>query len=109
MYQLEFSRLLIKIVTGFSLLENLVKDNKNLVFFSFQSQFFNLKIELIILKMIFVLEYQSRRTSFSKNNFNFIVVYQILFSKNPLSLFIRLQKFIENHMIQYGISQPLSH
>ena len=61
MYQLEFSRLLIKIVTGFSLLENLVKDNKNLVFFSFQSQYFDLKIKLIILKMIFVLEYQSNK------------------------------------------------
>ena len=49
--------------------------------------------------MIFVLEYQTRKTTFSDNLFSFIHVHQILFSKNvlyfdsfQLSCFARYQK-----------------
>ena len=50
--------------------------------FQFSKSFFWPKIKLIILKMIFVLQYETRRTNFSNNFFNFIHVHEILFSKN---------------------------
>ena len=51
-------------------------------YFQFLKTIFRPKINLITLKMIFVLEYQTRRTTFSNNIFSFIHTHQILFSKN---------------------------
>ena len=62
--------------------ENLIGCSHKMGIFSFQSNFFGQKINLIILKMIFVLEYQTRRTTFSNNIFSFIHIHEILFSKS---------------------------
>ena len=77
--------------------------------------------------MIFVLEYKTRRTTFSNNIFSFIHVQQLLFSKNvpyfyrlclklsymiqtnSFRMFIRVQKYIEFHLPPYEIPQPCSH
>ena len=56
--------------------------SKELVIFSLQSKFVLGQNKLIILKMIFVLEYQTRRITFSNNIFSFIQTPQILFNKN---------------------------
>ena len=58
-------------------------------YFQFLKSIFRPKINLITLKMIFVLEYQTRRTTFSNNIFSFIQTLQILFSKN-VPYFFRL-------------------
>ena len=50
-------------------------------YFQFFKSTFRSKINLIILKMIFVLEYQIRRTTFIKIIFNFSQFWQTLFSK----------------------------
>ena len=55
-----------------------VKDSR----FSVFNVNFEPKMNVIILKMIFVLEYQTRRTTFSNNIVSFIHDHQILFSKN---------------------------
>ena len=51
-------------------------------YFQFLESIFRPKINLIILKMIFVLEYHTRKTTFSNNIFSFIHFHQILFSQN---------------------------
>ena len=106
-----------------SLYNNLVESNKKLAIFSFQSQFFSLKINAIIHNMIFVLEYQIRRKNFSENFFSFIHGCQNLFyknvlifwwlsiklfckiSKNTLRSFIRIQKSSEFPMTHQEIPQ----
>ena len=52
---------------------------QKLAIFSFQSQFSRSKINLIFLKMIFLYEYQIRRTSFTGNIFYFNHFKNILY------------------------------
>ena len=66
-------------------------------YFQFLKSIFRPKINLITLKMILVLEYQTRRTTFSNNIFSFIHTHQILFSKN-VPYFCRLSTKLSCHV-----------
>ena len=106
--------------TGFK--GNLIKGNKKLQWFSFL-KFFDQKLSSIILIMIFVLDYLTRRKIFSSNIISFINVDQNQFCKNvpciwwfstklsceiskkPLKISICVLKSIEFQLKNYEIPQ----
>ena len=104
------------------LVRQLEADLSKIWHFQFHSNSFSPKINLIFLKIIFVLEYQIRRTSLVRIIFNFVHIQTNLsnktvpnfwwlklsykVSKKPLSGFIEVQKHIEFHLPHHKIPQP---
>ena len=107
--------------------ENLVQGRQKLGIFNFQSQFLRPKLNLNFTKVIFLLEYQIRTTTFiniicnlihfwknifSKNVPNFwwlCTKFSCKISKNPLRRFIWIQKSIEFQLPHCKIPQPCSY
>ena len=89
--------------------ETLRQTHQKFDFFSFQSKSFSPKIILIFLKTIFALKYLSKKNIFYQNLVPYFWWVHLKFfynvPKNPLRVFIGVEKSIEFYLPHYEISQ----